>query len=137
MTHYTSYLEDGKFLAVKDFTKEGREVTVSRVAREKMPAREDDPEVMAQVIYILAADGTEYPRPYKVPKMMFHGMAYDLGTDCDLWTGKRIVIYVTKCSGFGEIEECLRVILTPLSEAKLIRLMKRRRIKVACYRIFD
>lgn len=134
--HYKNLLDPGKFLGPQDFQQE-REVTISRVSREKMPARDGEPEQSAPMMYITAKDGSEYPRPYKVPKSVMYGMSLAYGVETDAWKGQKVGIYAAKCMSFGEIEECLRVCFAPEVDAKIRKWMKKRKANPSAYIIKD
>jgi hypothetical protein len=132
--HYKQLLDPGKFLGPQDFTTE-REVVISRVAREKMPARDGEPEQSAPMLYILQKDGAEYPRPYKVPKSVMYGLSLAYGTETDAWKGQKIGMYAAKCMSFGAVEECLRLRFSAEIDAKIFKWMKKRKASASAYMI--
>lgn len=136
MTHYKQLLDPGKFLGPQDFVKE-REVTISRAARETLPARDGEPATAAPMLYIQTKDGSEYARPYKVPKSVMYGLSLALGTDCDAWKGQKITLFAAKCMSFGEVEECVRVRFSPEIDGKIRKWMKKRKASAAAYMIAD
>lgn len=137
MAHWKSFLDPGKFLGSGDFPVEGREVTITRIAREKMPKRDGEEEKSGTMLYILAKDGTEYPRPFKVPKSVMYGLSLHLGTDADAWKGKRVTIFAAKCMSFGETEECLRIKFPPEIDDRIRKWLKKRKASPLAYIIKD
>ena len=134
--HYKQLLDPGKFLGPQDFTAE-REVTISRVSREKMPARDGEPEQSAPMLYIIQKDGAEYARPYKVPKSVMYGLSLAFGTETDAWKGQKIGMFAAKCMSFGEVEECLRLRFSPEIDGKIRKWMKKRKSNPSAYIIKD
>lgn len=134
--HYKQLLDPGKFLGPQDFTAE-RDITISRVVREKMPRRDNEPEQSAPMLYIVAKDGSEYVRPYKVPKSVMYGLSLAYGTEVDAWKGQKIGMFAAKCMSFGEVEECLRLRFSPEIDAKIRKWMKKRKANGAAYMIKD
>jgi hypothetical protein len=132
--HYRQLLDPGKYLGPQDFTAE-REVTIARIAREKMPARDGEPEQSAPMLYILQKDGAEYPRPYKVPKSVMYGLSLAFGTETDAWQGQKIGMYASKCMSFGAVEECLRLRFSAEIDAKIFKWMKKRKASASAYMI--
>ncbi len=138
MAHYKQLLDPAKYLGPVDFPAE-REVTISRIVREKLPQRDDDKEApkSAPMLYIKAKDGTEYGRPLKVPKTVLHGMALMFGVDTDKWLGQKITVFAARCMAFGEIEECLRVRFAPEIDTKVRAWLKKRKASPSAYIIAD
>lgn len=134
MAHYKQLLDPGEFLGPQDFSAE-REITISRVSREKMPAREGEPEQSAPMLFIVAKDGTEYHRPYKVPKSVMYGLSLAFGTETDAWKGQKIGMFAAKCMSFGEVEECLRLQFSAEIHAKIRKWMKKRKSNPSAYMI--
>ena len=134
MKHWKTLLDPGVFLGPQDFP-EPRAVTIARIAREKMPARDGEPEQSSPMLYIQAKDGTEYPRKLKLPKTVLYGLSIALGPDLDQWVGKQITVYATTCLSFGQPEECLRVQFDPQIEAKVIAYCKKRKVNPKVYKI--
>lgn len=134
--HYKQLLDPGKFLGPQDFTAE-REVTIARVSREKMPPRQGEPEQSAPMLYIVAKDGSEYVRPYKVPKSVMYGLSLAFGTETDAWKGKKIGMFAAKCMSFGEVEECLRLRFSPDVDGKIRKWMKKRKSNPSAYIMND
>jgi hypothetical protein len=136
MAHYKSYLDPGKYLGPADFPAE-REITISRLAREKLPARDGEPEQFAPMLYVVAKDGSEYPKPYKVPKSVMYGLSLAFGTEADAWKGQKIGMFKTTCASFGDVEECLRLQFTPEIHAKIFKWMKKRKSNRSAYMIIS
>ncbi len=136
MAHYKSLLDPAKYLGPVDFPTE-REVTISRVVREKLPARDGEETKSAPMLYIKAKDGAEYTRPLKVPKTVLHGLALMLGVDHDKWVTQKITVFATRCLAFGEIEECLRVRFPGEIEVKVKAWLKKRKASPSAYMIAD
>ena len=136
MAHYKSYLDPGKYLGPADFPTE-REITISRLAREKLPARDGEPEQSAPMIYVVAKDGSEYPKPYKVPKLVMHGLSLAFGTEADAWKGQKIGMFKTTCMSFGDVEECLRLRFSPEIDGKIRKFMKKRKLNPSMYMIVN
>lgn len=134
MAHYRALLDPGLFLGPADFAKE-REVTISRVVREEIPARDGEEKQSSPMLYIRAKDGTEYPRKLKVPKSVLYGLSLLLGTETDAWVGKRITIFAAWCMSFGEREECLRVRFPAQIESGIRKWLKKRKASPSCYMI--
>lgn len=132
MTHYKKLLDPGTFLGPQDFPAD-KTVVISRVVREKMPAKGEEEAKEAAVLYIKSADGSEYPRFYKLPKSVLYGLSLELGPDIDAWPGKSIVMFAAKCMSFGEVEECVRIRFSAENEAKVKKWMKKRGASVAAY----
>ena len=134
MTHYKQLLDPGKYLGPQDFTTP-REVTISRITRETVKGRGDEPEAAFPMLYILAKDGTEYPRPYKVPKSVLYGLSIALGTNADDWKGKKITLMSAWCMAFGDKEEAVRVKFEAGIDAKIVKWMKKRKASASAYMI--
>ena len=112
MSHYRKLFPPGEFLGPQDFPEPGKEVTISRAAIADMPERDGKIE-KAACLWIVAADGSEYPRRLKLPKSFIFALSRLLGPDYDLWTGKKITLTAAWCLSFGEVEECVRPVLPP------------------------
>jgi len=136
MAHYKTLLDPSKGLGAQDFPVE-REVTISRVTREKLPVRDGEPEQLAPMMYVLAKDGSEYPKAYKVPKGVMYGLSLALGTDADAWKGQHIGMFAAKCLSFGEVEECLRLRFSAEVDAKIRKWFKKRKKDPSMYMIKD
>lgn len=136
MPHYKMLLDPGKFLGPQDFAKE-REVTIARVSREAMPARDGEKESQAPMLYIRAKDGTEYPRPFKVPKSVLYGLSLHLGTETDAWADKKITLFAAYCMSFGEKEECVRVRFPAEIDGKIRKWLKKRKASPSAYLIVN
>lgn len=138
MAHYKQLLDPAKYLGPVDFPTE-REVTISRIVREKLPSRDDDkePPKSAPMLYINGKDGKEYARPLKVPKTVLYGLALMLGVDHDKWLTQKIIVFATRCMAFGEIEECLRVRFPAEIETKVKAWLKKRKASPSAYMIAD
>lgn len=126
MTHYRKLMPTGEFLGPQDF-ETPREVTISRVAIVDMPEREGKKE-KACCMWILNAAGAEYPRRLKLPKTVLFAFSLVLGTDSDAWTGQKIMLKTTWCLSFGDIEECIRPVLTSAQTEQVIKRLKKRKI---------
>lgn len=137
MAHYKQLLDPGKFLGPADFGPQGREVTISRVSREAMPERKGEEKQSAPMLYITAKDGSEYPRPYKVPKSVLYGLSLMLGTETDAWKGQRIAIFSCFCLSFGDREECLRVRFPEQIEGQIRKWLKKRKASPSAYMLVD
>lgn len=132
MAHYKLLLDPAKFLSPQDFPTE-REVTINRLSRDVLPAREGEQETSAPMLYVRSKEGTEYPRPMKIPKSVLHGLSLSFGVDTDAWVGQKIAVYSTRCLAFGEIEECLRVRFSPEIDAKVRKWLKKRKASPSAY----
>jgi len=132
MAHYKTLLDPAKYLSPQDFPKE-REVTISRMTREKLPKRDGDPEQSAPMLYVKDKEGKEYPRPLKVPKSVLHGLSLWFGVETDEWVGKQIPIFAARCLAFGEIEECLRVRFPDDIDGKVRKWLKKRKASPSAY----
>lgn len=137
MSHYKNLLDPGIFLGPQDFPGEGREVTISRVAREDLPKRDGEKAQSAPMLYILDKSGKEYARKLKIPKSVLYGLSLALGNETDAWAGKKITLFATKCLSFGEVEECLRVRFPADIDAKVRRWLKKRKANASAYMIAD
>ena len=133
MVHYRALLDPGKYLTPADFTAEGREVTIARVAREKLPARDGEAEQSAPMLYVRAKDGTEYPRPLKVPKSVLHGLSVLFGTETDNWKEKKITVFSAFCLSFGQKEECLRIRFPAEVDRAVRAYLKKRKASPSVY----
>lgn len=134
--HWKSFLDPGKFLGPADFSTE-REVTISRITREKLPKRDGEAEQSAPMLYIQAKDGSEYPRPFKVPKSVMYGLSLYLGTDADAWAGKKVTMFATRCMSFGEVEECLRIRFPIEIDDRIRKWLKKRKASPMAYMMKD
>ena len=134
MAHYLSYRDPGLFLQAHEFPAP-RTVKISRFDRVKPPERDGEKAATCQAIYIFAKDGTEYPRPIKVPKSVQHGLALLFGADADDWKGKEVTVFATKCLAFGEVEACLRIEFPAEIESKIRKFMKKRKANPSAYMI--
>lgn len=134
MTHYKNLLDPGEFLGPQDFPAEGREVTISRAVGEDLEDRDDKTrKKRTPMIYIKTKDGGEYPRKFKVPKSVLHGLSLVLGPETDAWAGQKITIFRTKCLSFGDVEECLRVKFSPDIDDKIYKWLKKRKSSRSAY----
>lgn len=131
MTHYKTLLDPGLFIGPQDFPTD-KTLTVSRIVRENLPARDGEAVTAAPMIYFTHA-GKELPRKFKVPKSVLYGMSLELGTDSDAWAGKPITLFAAKCMSFGEVEECVRVRFTQETESKIRKWMKKRKANGNAY----
>lgn len=132
MAHYRKLLDPGKFIGPQDFPAP-REVTISRVVREVIPARDGESATSAPMLYFKQKEGGEYARPFKVPKSVLYGLSEHLGTDYDAWADKAITIFSTKCMSFGDIEECLRIKFPERIDRKIIKWLKKRKSNEQAY----
>lgn len=130
--HYKKLLDPAKFLGAQDFIAD-REVTISRVVREEMPARDGETKTAAPMLYIKTKDGAEYARPYKVPKSVLYGLSLHLGTETDAWVDKKITLFAAYCMSFGEKEECVRVRFPAEIEVKIRKWLKKRKASPSAY----
>lgn len=131
--HYKLLLDPGKFLGPADFPGDGREVTIARISREKMPARDGEPEQSAPMLYIKAKDGSEYARPLKVPKSVMYGLSLHLGTDADAWVGQKVTLFAAYCMSFGEKEECIRIRFPEDVDNRIKKWLKKRKASPLAY----
>ena len=136
MPHFRLLLDQSKMLGAPDFPVE-REIAIARIAREKMPTRDGEPETSAPMLYVQAKDGTEYPRPYKVPRSVMYGLSLTFGTDTDAWIGQKIGMFKAKCMAFGDVEECLRLRFSPEVDSKVRKWLKKRKINASAYMIAE
>ncbi len=136
MPHFKLLLDPAKYLGPVDFPTD-REVTISRIVREKLPARDGEETKSAPMLYIKAKDGSEYARPLKVPKTVLHGIALMFGVDSDKWVTQKITVFATRCMAFGEIEECLRVRFPPEIDTKVRAWLKKRKASPSAYMIAE
>lgn len=130
--HYKQLLDPGKFLQPSDFTKDTK-ITISRISREDLPARDKEDKQSAPMLYMLGRDKKEYARPFKVPKSVLYGLSLLLGTETDAWVGKEIVLFPAFCMSFGDREECLRVRFPADVENKIRKWLKKRKASPSCY----
>jgi len=137
MAHWKTFMDPGKFLGPADFGNEGREVTISRIAREKMPKRDGEEEKSGTMLYIQTKDGSEYPRAFKVPKSVMYGLSLHLGTDAAAWIGKRVHIFAAMCMSFGEKEECLRIRFPADVDDRIRKWLKKRKASPMAYMITE
>lgn len=137
MGHYKQLLDPGKFLGPADFGPAGREVTISRISREAMPERKGEEKTSAPMLYIKAKDGSEYARPFKVPKSVLFGMSLLLGTETDAWKDQKISIFSCFCMSFGDREECLRVRFPDQIDGQIRKWLKKRKASPSAYMIAD
>lgn len=136
MPNYKLLLDPAKYLNDSDFPTE-RPVTIGRLAREALPEREGEEKKSAPMMYVIAKDGKEYPRPWKVPKTIMHGLQLMFGVDTDAWIGKQVTVYATKCMAFGSVEPCLRVKFPPEIDTKIRQWMKKRKVNPKAYVLED
>ncbi len=129
---YKLLLDPAKYLSPCDFLKE-REVTINRLVREALPAREGEEKQWAPMLYIRDKAGNEYPRPLKVPKSVLHGLSLMLGTETDAWVGKKITIFAAVCMAFGSEEECLRVRFPQAVDVKVRAWLRKRKAPATAY----
>lgn len=135
--HYKLLLDPAKYLGDADFTAEGREVTISRVVREQLPERKGEDKQSAPMLYVKAKDGSEYPRPYKVPKSVLYGLSIHLGTDTDGWKDKKITLFSTFCMSFGDREPCVRVKFPAEIDSQIRKWLKKRKASPSAYMLND
>ena len=132
MAHYRSLLDPTDYVGPQDVDKADKTVTISRVVREDLPTREGKKPEAAPVIYFIH-DGKELAKKLKVPKVLMHGLSLVFGTETDAWVGKQITLFKTRCSSFGEVEECCRIRFDPKIDAKIRKWLKKRRADQATY----
>lgn len=137
MPHFRALLDPGKYLTPADFTKEGREVTISRVVREAMPARDGEAVTHAPMLYVKDKTGAEYARPLKVAKSVLYGLSLLLGTETDAWKDQKITVFVAWCMSFGDKEEALRVRFPAEIDQKVRKYLKKRKASPSCYILED
>jgi hypothetical protein len=125
MTHYKTLLDPTEFLGPADFPTP-KTVTISRAVREKMPERKGEATTEAPMLYF-SHNGQEIKRKYKVPKSVLYALSLLLGPDIDEWKGKQITLMAAKCLSFGEVEECVRPVLSVDVEAKVFKWLKKRK----------
>lgn len=135
MTHYKNLLDPTDFLGAADFPAP-KTVTISRAVREKLPERKGEAATEAPMLYFIH-NGQEIRRKYKVPKSVLYALSLVLGPDVDEWKGKQITLQAAKCLSFGEIEECVRPVLTPEIEAKVFKWLKKRKSSSQAFMIKD
>ena len=131
--HYKMLLDPSKFLSEADFSALGKEVTISRVSREKLPERKGEPETSAPLLYIVDKAGNEYPRPMRVPKLVLYGLSLLFGSEVDAWTGKKVTIFSAHCLAFGDKEPCLRIRFPAEVELGIRKHCKKRKINYSMY----
>lgn len=136
MTHWKSLLDPGVYLDAQDFPTE-RKVKISRIVGEKKPAREGEKEKTGVMMYVVAKDGTEYPRPYPMPKSVAYGMGLTYGTDIEKWIGLDVAMFAARCLSFGEVEDCLRIRFAPEIDRRIDLWMKKRKASPKAYMIRD
>lgn len=130
--HYKLLLDAGKYLQPADFPKP-REVTIARLSREELPARENEVKTSAPMLFVQGKDGKEYERPMKIPKSCLHGLSLLFGTETDKWVGQKITIFSTHCMAFGDKEECLRFQFPAEIDTKVRRWLKKRKAPQGSY----
>jgi hypothetical protein len=134
MTHYKNLLDPTDFLGAADFPAP-KTVTISRAVREKIDPK--DPKTLeAPMLYFVHA-GQEIRRKYKVPKSVLYALSLMFGPDVDEWKGKQITLMAAKCLSFGEVEECVRPVLTPEIESKVFKWLKKRKSSSQAFMIKD
>lgn len=136
MAHWKTLLDPSRYLQAQDFP-QPREVTIARVVREELPAREGEPRQSAPMLYLTGKDGKEYTRPLKLAKSVLYGMSCYLGTDTDTWAGKKITLYAARCLAFGEAEDCVRCQFPSEIESKIYTWLKKRRASRSAYILRD
>lgn len=134
--HYKKLLDPAKYLGAQDFIAE-REVTISRIAREEMAGRDKEEKQSAPMLYIKAKDGSEYPRPFKVPKSVLYGLSLHMGTETDAWIGQKITLFAAFCMSVGDKEECLRVRFPTEIDMKIRKWLKKRKASASAYMILS
>jgi hypothetical protein len=104
-----------------------------------MPSREGEgasDEKSAAMIYFSAGNPpVELKRKYKVAKSVMYGLSLTFGTDTDGWIGKDITLFATKCTSFGETEECVRIRFAPDVDKKIFKWLKKRKSPQSAYMI--
>lgn len=126
MTHYKKLLDPSIYLGPADFDTD-RTVKISRVAREKKPARDGEKEETGVMLYITGKDGAEYPRPLPVRTTMLWVVSTLHGPDIEAWVGKELTLYRTTCLSFGDVEECVRIRVPPEMDRKIAARLKKRK----------
>lgn len=129
--HYKALLDPGIFVGPQDFQTD-KTISISRVVREEMPARDGEAKTSCPMMYF-AHNGIELPRKYKVPKSVLYGLSLHLGTDIEQWIGKSVTLYAAKCLSFGEVEECVRIRLPEEIESKIFKWLKKRKANRSAY----
>jgi hypothetical protein len=121
MAHWKSFLDPSDFIGPQDFPTD-KTVKISRIVREKMPSREGEgasDEKSAAMIYFSAGNPpVELKRKYKVAKSV-----------------KDITLFATKCTSFGETEECVRIRFAPDVDKKIFKWLKKRKSPQSAYMI--
>lgn len=133
MPHWKSLLDPSVYLGPQDFPTD-KTVTISRVVREKMPAREGEEEQSGVMMYF-AHKGAELPRKYKVAKSVLYGLNLTFGPDTDGWVGKEVTLFAAKCLSFGEVEECVRVRFSPDVDKRIRAWLKKRKASPSAYMV--
>lgn len=135
MPHWRSLLDPGIFLGAQDFPTD-KTVKISRVVREKMPARDGEPEEAGVMMYFAHGNPPkELPRKYKLAKSVMYGLSLTFGTDTDGWVGKDVTLFAAKCLSFGSEEECVRIRFAPDVDAKIRKWLKKRKASPSAYMI--
>jgi len=134
MAHYKSFRDPGALIQEHEITAP-RPVKISRFDRFKMPERDGEKSEACQVIYILGKDGSEYPRPFKAPKSVQHGLSLLFGPDAEDWKGKDVTIFATKCMSFGEVEPCIRIQFPAEIDSKIRKWLKKRKANPSAYMV--
>jgi hypothetical protein len=106
---------------------------VSRVAREKKAKREGEAEESGVMLYILGKDGAEYPRPLPVRSTMLYIVSLLHGPDIEGWVGKELTLFRTTCLSFNEVEECVRIRVSPDIDRKVLARLKKRKASPKTY----
>ena len=129
MPNWRKLLPIGDFLGPQDFPLP-REVTISRAGISVMPSRDDKKDAKkeeAACLWILDVNGHEFLRKYKLPKLVMRVFSWMLGSDYDNWAGKKITLRSTWCNAFGDVEECIRPVITDEIHGKLMKSMKKKK----------
>lgn len=129
MPSWRKLLPETEFLSVADFPKP-IEVTISRAAMAEMPSRDEKKDAKKEYsacLWILDKSGNEFHKKWKLPKLVMQVFSWMLSEDYDAWAGKKVTIRPTWCNAFGDIEPCIRPVLSPDIQDRLMRSLKKKK----------
>lgn len=128
-THWKQFFDPSEFIGPSDFA-EPRTVTIARMSRGKDPEGKTKP-----FMYFQGKDGSEVKRPMVISsKSVMFALAQVLGSDVDQWPGKEVTFAIDECISFGAPEECIRPVTTPEIEARILKMLKKKKVNPGVWR---
>lgn len=129
MAHWKKLLPESEYIGPQDFDKGPVKLTITKVVRQKLTAREDE---QGAVMY-LETNGKPCKKRFHVCKSLLFGLAQTFGSDSESWHGQEVELYKAKCLSFGQVEECVRIRFTPEVDRAIIAWLKKLKVSPRVY----